>query len=288
LRLSDLAATSEILDLAAVPFHPQESHHCGPASLLTLLEASGVDVGYDSVVERVYVPGLEGSLQLEMLAAARVFGRIPYLVPPEPESLVAELAARRPVLVLLNLGLPRRPVWHYAVVVGIDVQRNRVLLRSGPSELDRQKASRWMRRWEWAGRWGMVLLAPGEWPARPEREPLLRALASFEEVADPAAAERAWTAAAEHWPEEPIAWLGLANAAYRRGDLAEAGNRYRRTLAIDPGHLPARINLALALDESGRACEGVEVLDPLVPADHPMQARLAGIAEELRRACGED
>jgi hypothetical protein len=57
---------------------------------------------------------------------------IPYVLEPEVTALAAELAAGRPVLVLQNLGLERAPVWHYAVVDGID--QGDVILRSGTQQ----------------------------------------------------------------------------------------------------------------------------------------------------------
>lgn len=240
---------------------------------------------YETVVERVYVPGLEGSLQVEVKAAARGFGRIAYVLPPEPASLVAELAAGRPVIVLLNLGLPKAPVWHYAVVVGIDPKRNQILLRSGRKKLSRQRAASWMRRWDWAGRWAMVLLEPGEWPSSPDRERLLSALAAFEEAGDPAAAERAWGTASEHWPDEPLVWLGLANMAYHRRDLKKAGDGYRRALALAPDHLPARLNLATTLEESGHPCEGLRVLGVSPGEENPLAERFGEMERRLLGAC---
>jgi len=280
-----LAETVQQVHLNEVPFYAQEAHHCGPASLLTLLEASGVTVPYDTVVERVYVPGLEGSLQAEMQAAARGFGRIAYLLPPEPSAIFAELVSGRPVLVLLNLGLPKKPVWHYAVVVGADPQRNQILLRSGRTKLSRQRAPSWLRRWTWAGGWAMVLLKPGEWPDSPDRGRLLRALADFEDSGDPVAAGRAWESAVAHWPGEPLALLGLANMAYRRGELKEAIAAYRRALALAPEHLPARLNLAISLGESGHACEGLGSLGQPPTKDHPLKETFVEAETRLQDKC---
>ena len=282
-----MAGSVEAVHLLDVPFHPQQAHHCGPASLLTLLEASGAVTDYDSVVERVYVPGLEGSLQVELLAAARGFGRIAYALTPEPEAVLTEVAAGRPVLVLLNMGLPKAPVWHYAVVVGFDPVRNRLLLQSGRETLSRQRAPSWLRRWNWAGRWAMVLLRPGEWPVSPERERLLGALAAFEDAGEVEAVARAWRTAAEQWPQEPLAWLGLGNAAYRGGDWQEARHNYRQALALAPELLPARINLALTFEEEERPCEGLRSLGRLLSAEHPLGGTFADLEERLRAACGE-
>jgi tetratricopeptide (TPR) repeat protein len=268
-----------------VPFHAQEAHHCGPASLLTVLEASGVAAEYGAVVERVYVPSLEGALAAEMSAAARHFGRLAYPLAPEPAAVLAEVAAGRPVLVLLNLGLPSRPHWHYAVVVGYDLAANRIVMRSGGQPRLARKAPGWLRQWDWAGRWALVLLRPEEWPVAADRDRLLGALADFEDAADPAAAQMAWRNAASRWPREPSVWLGVGNTAYALADLAAAEDAYRQALALDPTYLPARLNLASALGDAGQACAGLAELATRVPTDHPLSGALADLRQALGSAC---
>jgi tetratricopeptide (TPR) repeat protein len=285
LNLAETTGSRVPVELTETPFYPQEAHHCGPASLLTMLEASGVDAEYGAVVDRVYVPGLEGSLQVEMLAAAREFGRIPYVLPPAASSLLEELSAGRPVLVLLNLGLPRSPVWHYAVLVGFDPVRNQVLLHSGRTAWSRQRAPAWLRRWSWAGRWAVVLLSPGEWPTSPDRERMFRALADFEDRADPLAAGQSWAVAAEAWPEEVLPWLGIGNAAHRRGDWEAAVDAYERALDLEPEHLPARLNLALSRSAAGAPCEGLRTLGSAPPESHPLAAAFAELDARLRSEC---
>ena len=130
-----------------------------------------------------------------------------------------------------------------------------------------------------------MLLEPGEWPAAPDRGQLLRALAAFEDVGDPEAAERAWEAAVEHWPDEPLAWLGLANMAYRRGDLEAASDGYGRVLALVPDHLPARLNFAMTADESGRPCEGLRFLGRPPAEGHPLMGTFSELEKRLLDAC---
>ena len=120
--------------LLGVPFHPQTDYQCGPAALATVLGASGVAITPEALVPQVYLPGREGSLQLELVAATRRAGRIPYPVASGPEALLDEVRAGRPVLVLQNLLVGTVPRWHYAVVVGIDPARNRLLLNSGTEQ----------------------------------------------------------------------------------------------------------------------------------------------------------
>lgn len=285
--LTEVVPVSSPTLLAEVPFHPQQAHHCGPAALLSQLEAAGTEIDYQSIVDRVYVPELEGSLQVEMLAAARSFGHVAYTLPPEPAAVLAEVEAGRPVLVLLNLRTPSRPVWHYALVLGFDPASNELILHSGRTANSRQKAPAWLRRWDWAGRWSMVLLEPGEWPASVEREPMLRALSAFEETAAPQAAEIVWRAAVDHWPEEPIAQLGLGNSLQRQGQDEQARSAFRAAFAIDQGYLPARLNLAFSLAEDARACDARDALGEPPERDYALSSEFADLAARLDRECGQ-
>lgn len=286
LHLSEVAGGAGPVELAGVPFHSQSDFHCGPASLLTVLEAGGVEPGFGAVAERVYLPGLEGSLQTEMTATSRHFGRIPYTLPPRPEAVVEELRTGRPVLILQNLGVPTRPVWHYAVVIGVDPGRNRFILRSGNEPRLETRARTWFRQWDWAGRWAIVLLAPGELPAALDRDRLVRAIADFESTQGALAARPAWASMLDALPDEPLAWLGLGNAAWESADWAGAEFAYKELLARHPNHLPGRLNLALVLERQDRACDAMEVLAGRDPGDeHPLAERFARTRAELGENC---
>src|SRR6185369_16909638 len=124
-----LESSTRVVELDDTPFFPQAKHECGPAALATVLAASAVPVTPQELESRVYLPGRRGSLQVEMQAAPRAYGRLSYRVESELAAITAELDAHRPVLVLHNYGLPFWPRWHYAVVVGYDGPRDRIILR---------------------------------------------------------------------------------------------------------------------------------------------------------------
>ena len=116
----DAGALARGVDLSAqVPFHPQTRYQCGPAALAGVLGASGIPATPEDLESQVYLPGRQGSLQVELFGATRRAGRIPYPVAGTAQALVAELQAGRPVLVLQNLLTRSVPKWHYAVVVGM-------------------------------------------------------------------------------------------------------------------------------------------------------------------------
>jgi tetratricopeptide (TPR) repeat protein len=273
------------LELTETPFFPQDAYQCGPAALATVLNSAGVAVQPDALVEQVYLPARQGSLQVELLAATRRAGRIPYRIDPELGALGAELAAGRPVLVLQNLGLGFLPVWHYAVVVGLDPIADEFILRSGTERRRHERAHAFLRSWQLADHWGFVALRPGQLPATVERTRYLEAVASAESHLPPQARREAYQAALARWPRDPVARFGLAYALHAAGDLANAEAAYRALIAERPRHVIALNNLAEVLATRGCHAQARQAAShALVMArdDHPglvgaVSETLAGI-----------
>jgi tetratricopeptide (TPR) repeat protein len=241
------------VELVDVPFHAQREYHCGPASLAMLLNAAGVAVSADALVPQVYLPARRGSLQVELIAATRRHGRLPYVPAPAAESLYAELAAGRPAIVLQNFGSAGRPQWHYAVAVGYEP--GYVILRSGTTERLRLNEARFLGTWGRGGSWALIALRPGELPAGDDARRYLEAAATFERDAPAEAAGAAFEAATRRWPDETAAWLGLGNARAHRGDVVGAEAAYRAALQRSPSNVAARNNLADLLVRRGCVAE---------------------------------
>ena len=62
---------TEAVELSDTPFFPQEEYQCGPAALATVLNAAGVGLAPNDLVDQVYLSTQHGSLQVELLAATR-------------------------------------------------------------------------------------------------------------------------------------------------------------------------------------------------------------------------
>ena len=231
------------VDLVDVPFFAQTDYECGPAALATALGAAGIAVRPEALTAQVYLPARQGSLQAEMLATARRHGALAVRLPPTLLSLLRELSAGHPVVVLQNLGLSFAPRWHYAVLVGHDLAARELLLRSGTTARQVMGLSTFEHTWARGGHWAFVVLPAGQLPLTTTETELTAATVAFERVATPPAAQRAYDAALLRWPDNLTLAIGAGNARAAAGDLAGAAQRFE-TAAIRHASAAAWINLA--------------------------------------------
>lgn len=268
------------IELSATPFFPQEEYQCGPAALAMLLRASGVEVEPQALTPQVFIPGRLGSLQAELIAAARRHGRLPYALASTADELIAELAEGRPVLVLQNLRASRWPKWHYAVLIGYDAERNVALLRSGKEERLEMRWQRFAGTWHRGGRWAFTTLEPGVIPPHADASRYIEAVAGLEAAGQLRAAAASYDAAIARWPEQAHAWLGRGNVAYAEGDRPAAADAWLRAILLEPSDAAARNNLAQVLADSHCLAESHRQIERAVTlaAGTP----LAGAVEETR------
>jgi tetratricopeptide (TPR) repeat protein len=250
-ELRVLREAGSAVELAEVPFFAQDQYQCGPAALATILVSEGVQVTPDQLVPLVYVPDRRGSLQAELLAATRSYGRVPYVMPHALAPMLEELRSGQPVLVLQNLGLDRWPIWHYAVLVGFDPGRQEFLLRSGTRERQRTRARSFLASWDRAGRWSMVAVPANQPPASADMLGWLRAVAPFESTGELETAVEGYEAAVERWPAEAMAWTALGNARYLQEQFTGAAAAYMRALELSPELWTARNNLVQTMIARG-------------------------------------
>jgi tetratricopeptide (TPR) repeat protein len=240
------------VELKHTPFFPQEQYQCGPAALAMVLDTTGLDVKPDDLTPQVFLPEREGSLQIELIAAARRYGRVPYVLRPQLESVLAEVASGNPVLVLQNLGLSWWTQWHYAVVVGFDLADDGLVLRSGHEARHVVSLELFERTWRRADYWAMVVLPPDRLPDTAEEIPYLTSVATFEPLKHWQAASKAYAAALERWPRSLVARIGLGNSLHAMGDLRGAEAAYRQATRDHPDAAVAFNNLAQTLADEGK------------------------------------
>jgi hypothetical protein len=237
-------------ELAATPFFPQTDFQCGPAALATALGAVGIDASPTTLADEVFLPARAGTLQTEMLGGARRHGALATVIPGTLDAVLREVAAGHTVVVLQNLGLSWLPRWHYAVVVGYDLDAHQVLLRSGSTRREAMLLRTFEHTWARSGFWAFVATRPGEWPTTAQQAAVVEAAVGFERSAAPAQAVRAYDSALQRWPASLTLAIGLGNAAHAQGDQHRAAAVFRAA-AEQHGSGAAWLNLATVLLELG-------------------------------------
>lgn len=267
--------------VAGVPFYAQDEYQCGPAALAMALTWSGLPVLPRELTESVYTPARKGSLQPDMITAARRRGRMAYPI-HGADRLAAEIGASNPVIVLQNLGLSWYPVYHYAVVTGLDHEAGEVLLNSG---LTRSKRTPW-RVFEntWGPDfWGLLVLPPDRMPATVTEKEWLDGAVGLERAGQNESALAAYRAATDRWPGSPDSWIGLGNARYALGDSPGAAEAFGRAAEADPKNGIAFNNLAFVLGELGRTDEAVAAAKRAVSLGGPRAEDFRKTLSDLER-----
>lgn len=142
-----------------VPFVPQKSETCGPASLAMVLEFWGKEVSHDELVEAAMMPGDKGVQGSRLIALARARGFRALAFEGDLPLLHDYVSREWPVIVALDAGHGR---FHDVVVVGFE--GDSVLIHDpakGPAQRVRTRA--FQKKWARSGCWTLLVL-PGEHP----------------------------------------------------------------------------------------------------------------------------
>jgi len=220
-----------------VEFVEQKKDFCGPASLTMTLNWAGNSVAVDDVGNQTFTPGRSGTLQADLVSAARRNGAM--AVPVEGmTALLTEIAAGHPVLVLQNLAFSWYPKWHYAVALGYELDKKKLVLHSGETAFKKIDLKRFEDSWASASYWGLVVLPPGKLSATGAELDHSAAAAGLEQAGKRREAENSYESILRKWPSSLGALIGLGNTRYAAGDyknsvrfLKEATSRHKDSAA---------------------------------------------------------
>lgn len=272
--------------LTDVPFYAQEALHCGPAALAMALQWSGVDVGPDALAEQVYTPGRRGSFQSELITTTRRNGRVAYPINGLP-CLLEAVAAGQPVVVFQNLGLGWLPRWHYAVVVGFDLDQRQVLMHTGKKAHRPLGMATFERTWRRADHWGLLVMKPSEIPVCAREHLYLQAALGVQRADQLDAALTAFRAAARQWPRSVAAQVALGNALYASGQRDAAAAAFGQATRMAPDNPAAFNNLAHVLAEQGALDDAEAAARHAVELGGPHSATYRQTLEEILTQMGE-
>ena len=270
--------------LPGVPLLDFGDDDCGAGSLATILGYWEISASIDELAAELPTVRRGEVLSVDLLLAAREYGLEARWTSGDQATLVSEIRAGRPVIVLLRVANgpgSRIDYHHYVVVDGVDeaLDTIRVLFGDG------------------VARWVPFPRLEKAW--RPTEHALLRALPREESVdargrrgLEAEAAGRFEAAAAFYRkavdvePRSTVVWTDLGNALTAAGAPVEAERAYRRALSIDPGAIDALNNLAwLLVEQRGDLAEAERLARAALDSETDPERRRA-IRDTLDRVSG--
>lgn len=257
--------------LESTPFFPQEDFQCGPAALAMALNAAGVKVTPDELLPQVYIPSKKGSLQIEMLVAARRNGLVAYELAPRLTDVLREIAAGTPVIVLENYSYGLSPVWHYSIAMGYDLSGGRIVRHSGKNAYESMPFGAFEYLWKSDGHWSMVALPPDKLPASANEQKYAKAVSALENSGQVKNAHIAYKTLLKRWPNNLTGLLGLGNTSYALKDLEGAESAFTSATTSHPDSVAAFNNLAHVLFDMGRKDASLKAAEYAVSLGGPMK-----------------
>ena len=238
------------VELTRVPFYEQELFQCGPASLAMILNHRNKPVSAEELRPLIYIPDRGGTLQSEIRSVVRQYGVMTLQLQNGLEGLIEEIAAGNPVLVMQNLGLKYLPQWHYAVVIGYDLNAKELILRSGRNERHINQFRVFMNTWNRSNQWGVIIPSRESLPQNSDFEDFITQASALEKNSQRDSLPY-YKLGTERWSQESLVWFGLGNGYYYNHQIEQAEQAFRKAIALEPTASWNWNNLAHVLKERG-------------------------------------
>ncbi|MFN4262610.1 MAG: PA2778 family cysteine peptidase [Thioalkalivibrionaceae bacterium] len=219
------------------------------------------------LIEELFIPAREGAFQAEVRAAVRARDWVALRLDPEPEAVFKAVASGHPVAVFQNLGLRVAPAWHFAVVIGYDLERELVIEHSADRRALQTPLVTWLHSWTRGGNWAFVALPPEQPPSWVQPLRWLTAVAELEHARQLDAALIGYAAIAERLErslEDPAQIPVDAETATDRTAVehSDRGREERRDQ-----YWVANMAMANTHITAGRPREAAEILITLLRRD---------------------
>lgn len=141
-----------------IPFYPQETYECGPASLAGVLNYWGINISPEEIAAEIYSKSAKGTLNLDMILYAEAKGLKANHYKGSLEDVRSKIDLGYPILVLVDHGFWIYQQNHFMVVIGYD--ENGIIANSGRDRLKPIPAKRFLKSRERTKFWTLLITPP--------------------------------------------------------------------------------------------------------------------------------
>jgi len=159
-----------------------------------------------------------------------------------------------------NLGFEAYPFWHYAVVVGYDLQKQQIILRSGEIKRLLRPFSVFERTWKRSNYWSIVVVPPDVMPVTASEDQFTKAAIALESTASPKTRVKAYQTGIKRWPQNYVLQMGLGNSNFVLKRYAQAEIAFIKATQLQPQRAESWNNLAYAYVKNGKKRQATKAI----------------------------
>jgi len=154
-----VSKASKTYIIEKVPFYPQTTYQCGPASLAGVMSYWGVHVTPDEISKDIYSESARGTLTIDMILYAEKKGLRAQQYKGSIEDLKKNIESGHPVIVLVDYGFFLYQANHFLVIIGYN--EDGIVVNSGKERNMFISEKDFIRIWEKTKFW-TLLIKPNE------------------------------------------------------------------------------------------------------------------------------
>ncbi|AYG45653.1 peptidase C39 family protein [Pseudomonas sp. Leaf58] len=188
---ANLKGLPQRVEISSVPFYRGNANHSGAMALAAVLSQQSAPITPGLLEKTLNLPQGAEALDTGIPRVAREYGMMVYPLDKQLDALLAQVAAGNPVLLRYEDGSAWWGEPRYAVLIGYDRYKQRVLLRSGMHRRQVMAFGNFASAWAKQGSWAVLVQPPRQLPAQVDRERWLRAADELARAGQEIAAKQA-------------------------------------------------------------------------------------------------
>lgn len=153
--VNNIPESSQSHIIENVPFYPQTTYQCGPASLAGVLDYWGIKVNPDEIAGEIYSESARGTLNIDMVLYAQGKGLKATQYDGSMEDLRKNIESGHPIIILIDYGFSLYQVNHFMVVIGYN--EHGVIVNSGKDKGKFMSEKDFMRSWKKTKFWTLLI-----------------------------------------------------------------------------------------------------------------------------------